>query len=345
MKVLIVNNMEPFLWGGAEELAENLRINLIKEGHEAEILRIPFDWDPASKIPSQISLVRNLELTNVDKVIALKFPAYMIRHPKKTVWLLHQFRQAYDLKDNGHSNIPDSTWGFETLKLIKGADDLSFDEAEKIFCNSSVTRDRLRKYNSREADVLLPPVNNPEMFCSTSRDGFIFSGGRVNSMKRQLLLLEALKLTRPDVKLVIAGPPDSESDAAALEDYVSDYGLGARVKLDLRFLNRNEYADYVNRSNAVAYIPLDEDSYGYVAMEAAQASKPVITTSDSGGVAIFIENEKEGIVAKPTPSDLARAFEYVFDDDLRAIEMGNQAFEKLDSLGLHWSNTIQILLA
>ena len=94
MKVLIVNNMAPFLWGGAEELADNLKKNLILSGHEAEILRIPFRWEPASGIPSQMAMVHNLELTNVDHVIALKFPAYLIRHPRKTLWLLHQYRQA-----------------------------------------------------------------------------------------------------------------------------------------------------------------------------------------------------------------------------------------------------------
>ena len=29
MKVLIVNNMAPFIWGGAEELASHLKKNLI----------------------------------------------------------------------------------------------------------------------------------------------------------------------------------------------------------------------------------------------------------------------------------------------------------------------------
>jgi len=97
MKVLVVNNMAPFLWGGAEELAANLRKHLILAGHESEILRIPFQWEPSTKIPSQMLMARALELMNVDHVIALKFPAYLIQHPRKTLWLVHQYRQAYDL--------------------------------------------------------------------------------------------------------------------------------------------------------------------------------------------------------------------------------------------------------
>ncbi len=108
MKVLIVNNMVPFVWGGAEELAAHLQKNLVIAGHEAEILRIPFQWEPAARIPSQMLMVRAFELWNVDHVIALKFPAYLIRHPKKTLWLLHQYRQAYDLYDTGQTNLPRS---------------------------------------------------------------------------------------------------------------------------------------------------------------------------------------------------------------------------------------------
>ena len=29
---------------------------------------------------------------NVDHVIAMKFPTYLIQHPRKTVWLVHQYR-------------------------------------------------------------------------------------------------------------------------------------------------------------------------------------------------------------------------------------------------------------
>ena len=44
---------------------------------------------------------RSLDLTEtagrpVDAVIATRFPTYAIRHPRKVVWLIHQYRQAYD---------------------------------------------------------------------------------------------------------------------------------------------------------------------------------------------------------------------------------------------------------
>lgn len=56
MKVLVVNNAAPFIRGGAEELADRLVRELnATSGIEAELLRIPFRWEPAECIADQNS--------------------------------------------------------------------------------------------------------------------------------------------------------------------------------------------------------------------------------------------------------------------------------------------------
>lgn len=344
MKVLVVNSMAPFVWGGAEELATHLKKNLIIAGHQAEILRIPFQWEPATKIPSQMLMVRTFELSNVDHVIALKFPAYLIRHPKKTLWLLHQYRQAYDLHDAGQGNLPVGDTGRELQALIRNADNETFAESRNIFTNSDVTRQRLLKYNGFDAEVLLPPVNDPEIFPGYKPEGYIFAGGRVNGMKRQHLLVEALANTGANVRLIIAGPPDSQEDATRLRVAVERLGLADRVKLDLRFLPREVYADYINRSAAVAYLPFDEDSLGYVAMEAATAAKAVVTTTDSGGILGLVKERSTGWIAHPAAEDLARAMEAVFESSVRARVYGRSARQLWDSMKINWPDTLNTLL-
>jgi glycosyltransferase involved in cell wall biosynthesis len=344
MRVLIVNNMAPFMWGGAEELAVHLQRNLIVAGHDAEVLRIPFQWEPSTKIPSQMLMVRAFELSNVDRVIALKFPAYLIRHPHKTLWLLHQYRQAYDLFDAGQSNLPQGRLGDDLRALIKNADNESFAESKHIFTNSEVTRQRLRKYNGFDAEVLLPPINDPELFRGGKSDGYIFAGGRVNATKRQHLLLEALALCDTSVKLIIAGPPDTPEEAEKLERIVARFGLSDRVKLDLRFLPRQTYADYVNGSVAVAYLPFDEDSLGYVAMEAATAGKAIITTNDSGGILGLAKHGQTGWVAEPTAPSVAEALNTAWQDPRRTERYGDSARELWHSLRINWHETVQKLL-
>lgn len=344
MKVLIVNNMAPFVWGGAEELATHLQKNLIIAGHESEVLRIPFQWEPATRIPSQMLMVKGMELWNADHVIALKFPAYLIHHPRKTLWLLHQYRQAYDLFDVGQTNLPAGQEGLGLKRLIQQADNECFAGSRNIFTNSEVTRQRLLKYNGFDSKVLLPPVNDPELFSGGDFEKYIFAGGRVNSMKRQYLLLEALAKTSAEVKLVIAGPPDRAEDAADLMSTVEKLGLADRVKLDLRFLPRQVYADYVNHSSAVAYLPYDEDSLGYVAMEAATAAKALITTTDSGGILGLVKHEETGWVAEPNVEGLAVAMSKVFENSIRTKDYGQNARSLWASMKINWPETMEALL-
>lgn len=344
LKVLIANNMAPFIWGGAEELAAHLSRNLVEAGHEAEIVRIPFQWEPASQIPSQMMLVRALELRNVDRVIALKFPAYLIQHDCKVLWLLHQYRQAYDLFDAGQSNIGHDADGDRLRHYIKTADNTAFGESTAIFTNSEVTRERLRKYNGFDAEVLLPPVNDPWRFCGAPAEGYVFAGGRVNSAKRQHLLVEAAADAGREVRLVIAGPPDTQADVDRLEALVEHHGLQDRVKLDLRFLARSEYADYVNRSAAVAYLPFDEDSLGYVAMEAATAGKPIITAVDSGGILYLCRDGVSGWVADPNPAALAAAMSQALSKTGPVSALGHAAKEIWTGMKIDWPNTLEALL-
>lgn len=344
MKVLIVNNMVPFIWGGAEELAVNLEKNIHLAGHEAEILRIPFKWEPFSYIPSQISLVRSLELDNVDRVICLKFPAYFVRHPNKIIWLVHQYRQAYDLYDSNQTNIPSTPLGHEIQNIIRNSDNNFLAEAKRIYSISNVTRNRLLKYNGIDSKVLPTLINDPEKFHGGENKGYIFAGGRINDLKRQYLLLEALSLTPKEVRLIIAGPPDSPNDAAKLVNLVEQLRLKDRVKLDLRFLPRNEYADYVNSSLAVAYIPFDEESLGFVTMEGAIAKKALITTNDSGDVLKLVLNGVTGWVTEPDSASIAKAMTDVYFKIKKTLDLGNAASEHWSSLGLNWPNTVEELL-
>lgn len=344
MKVLIVNNMAPFVWGGAEELAVHLQKNLVAAGHDSEILRIPFQWEPAARIPSQMLMVRAFELWNVDHVIALKFPAYLIRHPKKTLWLLHQYRQAYDLFDVGQTNLPPGSAGEELRAMIRNADNESFAESRKIFTNSEVTRQRLQRYNGFDAEVLLPPINDDELFGGGAVGDYVFAGGRINDMKRQYLLLEALAQAPRHVKLLVAGPPDSPADGERLRATVERLGLADRVRLDLRFLPRTTYAEYLNGAAAVAYLPFDEDSLGYVSMEAALAGKALITTTDSGGILNLVKHNETGWVAEPNAAALAQVLAEACGNPQRAAERGGAARALWLSLGIDWPNTVEKLL-
>ena len=60
---------------------------------------------------------------------------------------------------------------------------------------------------------------------------------------------------------------------------------------------------------ASLYLPFEEDSYGYVTLEAFHSHKPVLTFTDSGGTDEIVEDGVNGMMLEPTPEALARGME------------------------------------
>jgi len=63
-----------------------------------ETIQIPFRWYPKEEILKGYLAWRLINLDEsegqpIDRVIALKFPAFVVKHSHKTTWLVQQFRQ------------------------------------------------------------------------------------------------------------------------------------------------------------------------------------------------------------------------------------------------------------
>lgn len=345
MKVLVVNNAVPFIWGGAEELALNLSAKLNQiNGVESEILRIPFQWEPKERLPAEILLNRNLRITNADRVIALKFPAYHVQHDHKTIWLLHQFRQAYDLLDAGQSYIRRGD-DDHLINAISRSDNECFEASNHIFTNSPVTQARLKKYNKIESDVLYPPLNDEELFKPGKYGDYVFAGGRVDRGKRQHLLIEAAHLAGPSCRLIVAGPPSDADYAAELTQLVEKHGLADRVHLQLRMHTRDELADLATNALACAYIPYDEDSLGYVSMEAVASGKALLTTTDAGGILDIVRKRQTGLVCEPTSAAIGEALAQLCSDREKTQRLGAAGHEFWQSKNITWKYTLDRLLS
>ena len=104
--------------------------------------------------------------------------------------------------------------------------------------------------------------------------------------------------------------------------------------LDFGFHPVKKIADYVAHARACAYLPVDEDALGYVTMEAAAASKPVITLTDSGGILQLIVNSETGCVVEPEARAIARAIDSLCSDPAHSEEMGRAARRRLDLLSV-----------
>jgi glycosyltransferase involved in cell wall biosynthesis len=343
MRVAIVNNCVPFIYGGAEFLADSLKEKLIEHGHQAAVIKIPFKWNPPQKILEHMLACRLLRVENIDKVIALKFPAYYIKHPNKELWLLHQFRQAYDLWGTPYQDLPSTPDGLRIREAIIQADNSFLREANGVFTISKVVTDRLKRFNGISSEVLYPPLRNPERYHENECGDYLFYPSRISRGKRQGLAIEAMKYTESDVKLIIAGNPDAPEDLEYIKSIVKKNRLESKVNIMGKWITEEDKIELIANSLGCLFIPYNED-YGYVSLEAYHSKKSVITCRDSGGTLEFVEDGVSGFVVTPEPEAIASAMDRLFYSKELSKRMGQAGFEKLRSMNINWDHVIERLV-
>ena len=348
MKILITTTQVPFVRGGAEIHAEGLRSALVREGHEAEIISIPFKWYPPERIVENIMACRLLDLTEscgskIDRVIGLKFPAYLIPHPNKVLWILHQHRTAYELWDTPMGDLINWPNGLQVRDAIRRADKNLIPEAKAVFANSANVASRLKKFCDIEAPPLYhPPADTDKFYCAEAQD-YLFYPSRIDELKRQEIIIRALALTKEKVCVWFAGTPDYAPYLDDLKRLASKLKVAERIKW-LGFVSDEEKRDLYARSRGVVFPPVDED-YGYITLEAMLASKPVITLTDSGGPLEFVVDGETGLVADSDPASLAEGLDALWQNPKQGAVWGEAGRERLETLGLSWKNVVESLLA
>ncbi|MCC2310058.1 glycosyltransferase family 4 protein [Cellulomonas chengniuliangii] len=345
MKVVVVTTHVPFLRGGATIIIDWLVRALEQRGHEVDLFSLPFASDPRT-MPSQMVGLRSLDFSDrCDRLIAVRTPSHLVRHPKKSVWFLHHHRPSYDMWDTAR-DVADDPHGREFRRMMFSSDDASLSES-RVFCNSRVIQERLLRYNNLRAEVLYPPLDPDGGYpLGTAGDTIVYPA-RLVSHKRQLLTVEALAHTRSAVRLDLLGAFDNPLAPYRKEilGTIRALGLEERVTISPGWVDEGEKRRRISEALAVAYLPHDEDSYGYPSLEAAAMGRPVITTPDSGGVTELIEDGVNGLVVPPTPEDLGRAFDRLYEDRLMADALGAAQKQKVDALNINWDHVVTRLLA
>ena len=185
MNIAIVDTCVPFVKGGAEHFGEALRQQLAARGHNALPVRIPFRRQPEEQVLDHLLACRLMTLPRIDRVIALRFPAYCVPHPNKVVWLVNQFRQVY--KDDA------------IRQVVINADNFYLPQARRIYTNAAA--ERLGKFNGIAPEVLHAPLARAEhFFCSGYGDYFVCPG-RVDGDKHLALVVESMKYVKSGVRL------------------------------------------------------------------------------------------------------------------------------------------------
>ena len=339
-KVCVLHAQVPFVRGGAELMVESLMKNLRERNYDVELIQLPYKWYPENSLYDNLLMWRCLDLKEVngekiDLVISTKFPSYGVQHDNKVVWLMHQYRQAYDLYDSEYG-LRHTENGNRIQQTVKRYDNECLTEAKKIYSISDNVGNRLKKYNNMEAETLYHPPSLVGRYECESYNKTILSVGRLDKLKRNDLLIKSLKYTNKDIKAIIAGKgPEMEN----LKKLARSLGVEKRVHF-AGFVTDEELIKLYAQAGAVYFAPVDED-YGYITLEAFLSKKPVITCKDSGGVLEFIEDEVSGYVCQTKEESIGAAIQKVCSSSKKSAEMGQIGYERVKDIS--WDNVIDSL--
>ncbi len=343
MRIAITTVQAPFLRGGAELHAAGLQKALLDAGHEAEIVTMPFRFDPPREVIRNMNMWGGENLMQVsgppaDLVISLRFPTWYVQHANKAVWVLHQHRTVYDLWDN--IDIDPERVAMKADITKRDTQYLQMVPTHKRFANSQNVANRLKAFNGVDSTPLYhPPPTENQLFCAEA-EPYIFFPSRLESLKRQDLLIEAMALCKSPAVALLSGGGGQQQRYAEL---IEAKGLQHKVRL-LGEVDQATLIALFAQCTGVFFGPFDED-YGYVTLEAMLAKKPVITCSDSGGPLEFVLDGETGYVAEPNAQSIADAIDSLMTNPAQAKQMGETGFAHYHSLNISWAHVVAQLTA
>ena len=212
-------------------------------------------------------------------------------------------------------------------------------EARRVHTISRVVSDRLRRFNNIESTVLSPPLPDPSGWSAGPYGDYLFYPSRLEILKRQSLVIEAMRHVETPVKLVLVG---RGPDERLLRARIQRAGLQDRVRVEIGVPNDRLHELY-RGALGVYFGPYDED-FGYVTIEGFAAARPVVTLADSGGPLEFVRDGETGLVAAPNARAIAAAFDRLWSDREAARTWGLAGNQLVRETVPEWPTVVSRLL-
>lgn len=344
MRIAIATAQVPFISGGAEIMTTELARSLKEYGHSVEIITIPFRFNPPSEVLRgmnnwTVESFDRFDCGSIDKVICLKFPSFYLQHHNNCVWLMHQHRSVYELYDTPYGESSQNPEAVFLREEIIKRDTASLEDAKQVYTISNRVSERLKDFNGVASSALYQPPRFSSNFYTGDQLPYIFFPSRLETLKRQELLIRAVKHFKSACVVIIAGDGGQRSRLTSL---IEELDLSSKVRL-LGNINDADMVRWYSNSLGIFFGPYDED-YGFITLEAMLSGKPVITCTDSGGPLEFVLDNQTGYVVEPSPEAIADAVDKLYFNRVKAKTMGLDALKHYRDLKISWANVVGELL-
>jgi glycosyltransferase involved in cell wall biosynthesis len=205
------------------------------------------------------------------------------------------FRYAWHEQARGLSEVPRALRPALALLLRRhrAFDRRATRTVDRYVANGAITRERIRRFWGRDADIVHPPVEVERFRVGEPGDHVLFVGELVRH-KRPELAIEAAQAAGRPIKVVGAGPE--------LERLRARYGGAAE------FLGRVGDARLAELyAEAAALVVPNVEEFGIASVEAQAAGRPVIAVDGGGARETVVPGRTGLLVADGDPGALARA--------------------------------------
>jgi len=331
----ILNIINSFNYGGAENLLLNSLPFFEKYGHEVEVLSL------SNNLKLNISEYEELiNYVNIDNPKSLRsFLALLVFLKKNKYDIIHAhlFPTIYYvslLKKIGVFNTPLVITEHNThnkrrdINLLKPIEKFIYNSFDEVICISKGTKDNLSDWIKRDQnlDIVYNGINlkrftyvRPKYKYEFKNEIKIIMVASFSKQKDQLTVIKSLKRLPKKFRVYFAGEGNKLKQAKAL---TKGLGLSNRVV----FLgNRSDIPDLLKKMDLFV-LSSNWEGFGLVVVEAMASGLPVIA-SDINGVAEIVKGYGE-LFKKGNEKDLANKIEKVAKDNRLYEELSNNSIKR-----------------
>lgn len=333
-RILIAAPQVPFQPMPTGALARDLARELRGRGYAVEIQTIPFWWTPTESVLDHLVFAPSLDLAiqeaEKDLLIAVGFPACLVRHPRKIVWSA----TSTDHFPHG-SGVTDSI----ALDACVRAERDALERTPMRFAVSATAAAWCREHHGLDTATVVPPIRSPERFEEGSLGDHLAVRAGGYPWPRVPLAIQALALTTEPVRLRVTGALSVSQRQQAVE-------LARHLRVDDRvsWACDEEAVPAVLSTSRAVFLPARAEAFGTAAQEAAAAGKPILVCRDGGAPTEWLVEDETGYLVDPHPPSVAAAFDRAWRELDRGVVLGRQARYRWARASLGWSEVIDGLM-
>ena len=199
---------------------------------------------------------------------------------------------------------------------------------EHVAANSEVTRQRIKKYYSKDSTVINPGIEY-EKFSDNGDDKYFFYPSRFVVNKRQEYVINAFKRYVKEAKgncsLVLAGTLSKDPEHLRYVQRLKKLAGSSKIKF-IPNPSDKKLAELYSRSTAVLFAAINED-FGIVPLEGMASSKPVISVNEGGPMSTVL-NGKTGFLVD-SYMGMAEKMAYLSEHPSIRSQMGKAARKRV----------------